>query len=66
MDKELYTYKVVYSDGVRVLDYIEAENLAEAKNIASLRCSSYGTAYYKVARCYDRGVHQMTGKDPFH
>ncbi len=44
------TYQVVYSDGVRVLDYIVASNLGEAKKIAAenARIKNYGTSYYVV------------------
>jgi len=56
------TYQVVYSDGVRVLDYIIASNLAEAKKIAAENAmiKNYGTAYYKVRRCYNGGVNALT------
>ena len=56
------TYEVVYSDGVRVLDYIISSNLSEAKKIASenARIRDYGTAYYKVRRCYNGGVNALT------
>lgn len=56
------TYEVVYSDGVRVLDYIIASNLGEAKKIAAenARIRNYGTAYYKVRRCYNGGVNALT------
>lgn len=56
------TYKVVYSDGVKILDYIIASNLNEAKKIAAknAREKNYGTAYYKVARCYSGGVNSLT------
>lgn len=52
------TYQVIYSDGVRVLDYIIASNLVEAKKKARERAieKNYGTAYYKVRRCYNGGV----------
>jgi hypothetical protein len=51
-------YEVVYSDGVTVVDYIYASNLTEAKKIAAenAKVKNYGTAYYKVARCYNGGV----------
>ena len=56
------TYEVVYSDGVRVLDYIIASNLREAKRIAAenARMKNYGTAYYKIRRCYNGGVNALT------
>jgi len=54
------TYEVVYSDGVRILDYIIASNLGEAKKIASEKARNYGTAYYKVRRCYNGGVNALT------
>jgi len=56
------TYEVVYSDGVRILDYIIASNLSEAKKIAAenARIRNYGTAYYKVRRCYNGGVNALT------
>jgi hypothetical protein len=52
------TYMVIYSDGVTVIDYINASNLNEAKIIAkeNAKIKNYGTAYYKVARCYNGGV----------
>lgn len=56
MTKQANTYKVVYSDGVRILDYISASNLSEAKKIAAGKAKNYGTAYYKVARCWNGGV----------
>ena len=54
------TYQVVYSDGVRILDYIIASNLAEAKKIAAENARNYGTAYYTVRRCYNGGVNAIT------
>ena len=62
------TYKVIYSDGVRVLDYILASNLAEAKRIASenAKTKNYGTAYFKVARCYNGGVMGSTIQTNWH
>ena len=56
------TYQVVYSDGAKVLDYIIASNLAEAKKIAAenARIKNYGTAYYMVRRCYNGGVNAIT------
>ena len=61
-------YQVVYSDGVKVLDHIVASNLQEAKKIAAEKAKSknYGTAYYKVARCYSGGVHGSSGKTHWH
>jgi predicted DNA-binding ArsR family transcriptional regulator len=61
-------YKVVYSDGVRVLDTIEASNLAEAKQkaAANAKTKNYGTAYYKVSRCYSGGVMGSSGKQHWH
>jgi hypothetical protein len=52
------TYMVVYSDGITIVDYISAPNLTEAKKIAkeNAKTKDYGTAYYKVARCYNGGV----------
>jgi hypothetical protein len=68
MENQINTYKVVYSDGVRVLDYIYASNLDEAKKIAkeNAKTKNYGTAYYKVARCYNGGVRGSSGKDNWH
>jgi len=62
------TYQVVYSDGVTVLDFIEASNLQEAKNIAreNAKTKNYGTAYYKVARCYNGGVRGSNGQTNWH
>ena len=61
-------YKVIYSDGVKVLDYIIAPNLQEAKKIASenAKIKNYGTAYYKVARCYNGGVRGSSGETNWH
>lgn len=60
--KQNNTYKVVYSDGIKVLDYIIASNLTEAKKIAAenAKVKNYGTVYYKVARCYSGGVNALT------
>jgi hypothetical protein len=51
-------YQVFYSDGVKVLDLIFANNLQEAKKTAAenAKIKNYGTSYYKVARCYNGGV----------
>jgi hypothetical protein len=58
MTKQLNYYQVLYSDGVTELDLIVASNLTEAKKIAAenAKTKNYGTAYYKVARCYNGGV----------
>lgn len=58
MTTQQNTYEVVYSDGVTIIDYIFASNLKEAKAIAleNAKTKNYGTAYYKVARCYNGGV----------
>lgn len=60
--KQSNTYEVVYSDGVRVIDYIIASNLAEAKKIARDRAieKNYGTSYYMIRRCYSGGVNATT------
>jgi len=52
------SYMVIYSDGKTIMDYIVAPNLKEAKKIASVnaKIKNYGTAYYKVSRCYNGGV----------
>lgn len=62
------TYQVIYSDGVTVLDYIVAANLSEAKKIAAENAKSkdYGTAYYKVARCYNGAVRGSSNKTNWH
>ena len=62
------TYKVVYSDGVTVLDYIVASNLAEAKKLAAenAKLKNYGTAYYKVSRCYNGGARGSSGITNWH
>jgi len=61
-------YQVVYSDGKRILDYIFASNLKEAKKIAAenAKTKNYGTAYYKVARCYNGGVNGSSGTTHWH
>lgn len=61
-------YQVVYSDGVQVLDLICASNLAEAKKIAAenAKTKNYGTAYYKVARCYNGGVRGSSNQTNWH
>lgn len=66
--KQSNTYQVVYSDGVRIIDYIEASNLSEAKAIAkeNAKTKNYGTAYYKVARCYNGGVRGSSNQTNFH
>lgn len=58
MNEQNNTYQVIYSDGVKVLDHIIAPNLKEAKKIANerARTMNYGTAYFKVRRCYNGGV----------
>jgi hypothetical protein len=68
MENQNNTYQVVYSDGVRVLDYITASNLAEAKKIAkeNAKIKNYGTAYYKVARCYNGGVRGSSNSTNWH
>lgn len=62
------TYQVLYSDGVRVLDFITASNLEEAKKIAAenAKVKNYGTAYYKVSRCYNGGVRGSSNKTNWH
>ncbi len=66
--KQENTYMVLYSDGVTVLDYICASNLNEAKQIAkeNAKVKNYGTAYYKVARCYNGGVRGSSNQMNFH
>jgi len=66
--EQINTYQVVYSDGVRVLDYIYASNLHEAKKIANenAKTKNYCTAYYKVARCYNGGVRGSSNKTNWH
>ena len=66
--EQINTYQVVYSDGVRVLDYIYASNLHEAKKIANenAKTKNYGTAYYKVARCYNGGVRGSSNETNWH
>ena len=61
-------YQVVYSDGKRILDYVFAANLKEAKKIAAenAKTKNYGTAYYKVARCYNGGVNGSSGNTYWH
>ena len=61
-------YEVVYSDGVTIIDNFFASNLQEAKKIASenARVKNYGTAYFKVRRCYNGGVHGSSGKSYWH
>ena len=56
-------YEVVYSDGKRILDHIQASNLTEAKKIAKENAitKNYGTAYYKIARCYNIGERSQSG-----
>jgi len=68
MKTQKNTYQVLYSDGVKVLDLILASNLAEAKKIAAenAKTKNYGTAYYKVARCYNGGVHGSSGRTHWH
>jgi hypothetical protein len=66
--EQINTYKVVYSDGVKVLDFIYASNLSEAKKIASenAKTKKYGTSYYKVARCYNGGVRGSSNQTNWH
>lgn len=68
MKAQQNTYKVIYSDGVRVLDYIIASNLQEAKKIAAenAKTKNYGTAYYRVARCYNGGVRGSNPETHWH
>ena len=68
MKKQDNYYQVIYSDGVKVLDLIVASNLTEAKKIAAenAKTKHYGTAYYKVARCYNGGVLGSSGKTFWH
>lgn len=68
MTKQENIYKVIYSDGVRVLDYIRASNLNEAKKIAieNAKVKNYGTAFFKVARCYNGGVNGSSGNTNWH
>ena len=56
-------YEVVYSDGKRILDHIQASNLTEAKKIAKENAitKNYGTAFYKIARCYNIGERSQNG-----
>jgi len=62
------TYQVIYSDGVTVIDYICASNLTEAKQIAkeNAKSKNYGTAYYKVCRCYNGGVRGSSNQVNWH
>lgn len=62
------TYQVLYSDGVKVLDFITASNLSEAKKIAAenAKTKNYGTAYYKVSRCYNGGVRGSSNETNWH
>jgi hypothetical protein len=62
------TYMVLYSNGVTVLDYIYASNLNEAKKIAAenAKIKNYGTAYYKVTRCYNGGVRGSSNQTNWH
>ncbi len=62
------TYQVVYSDGVTIIDYIIASNLTEAKKIAAdnAKVKNYGTAYYKVARCYNGGLRGSSNQTNWH
>jgi hypothetical protein len=66
--EQMNTYQVVYSDGVRILDYVYASNLNEAKKIAAenAKTKNYGTAYYKVARCYNGGVRGSSNQTHWH
>ena len=61
-------YQVLYSDGVTELDFIVASNLTEAKKIAleNSKIKNYGTAYYKVARCYNGGVRGSSTQTNWH
>ena len=62
------TYQVIYSDGVKIIDFIIASNLTEAKKIASenAKTKNYGTSYYKVARCYNGGVRGSSNETNWH
>jgi hypothetical protein len=62
MTTQSNTYEVVYSDGVKIIDYVIASNLQEAKKIAAenAKTKNYGTSYYKVRRCYNGGVNGST------
>ena len=66
--KQSNLYQVVYSDGVKILDYIKASNLSEAKAIAknNAKIKNYGTAYYKICRCYNGGVRDSSGRTNWH
>ena len=68
MKTQKNTYQVVYSDGITILDLIFASNLAEAKKIAAenAKTKNYGTAYYKVARCYNGGVRGSSDQTNWH
>lgn len=68
MTKQENTYQVIYSDGVRVLDYIVASNLKEAKQkaVENAKTKNYGTVYYKVARCYNGGVNGSSDETHWH
>jgi hypothetical protein len=58
-----FTYNVFYSDGVTIVDTFEADNLKEAKVLAKERSRTidYMTAYYSIARVYDRGIRASSG-----
>jgi hypothetical protein len=64
----MFLYQVLYSDGVTVMDTIYASNLVEAKKIAAknAKIKNYATAYYKVARVYDRGIRASSGITNWH
>lgn len=66
--EQMNTYQVVYSDGIKVLDLIFASNLQEAKKIAAenAKIKNYGTAYYKVSRCYNGGVRGSSCETHWH
>lgn len=58
-----FTYNVFYSDGVTIVDTFDAKNLKEAKSIARERSKNidYKTAYYSIARVYERGIRASSG-----
>lgn len=64
--KRLHYYKVLYSDGVKQLDLIQAANIKEAKKIAATRAKGYETSYYMVARCYEAGIRESSGITYWH
>ena len=57
----MFEYQVLSSG---VIDTIYAANLKEAKKIAASK--RYKTAYYKVARVYERGIRASSGITNLH